>query len=120
MKYLPNQNPCFVRLKPTQVALIERALTDYAARVTNTNPPDARRARILRSSLPSSLPYEMGVFAQEWEILSRALRPQASKPTPGTDAAKLYALYTWLRKRCVFITEGDAARLRRAKKQRLG
>lgn len=35
-------------------------------------------------------------YPYEWNEVSRALRPQGSKPVPGSHEAKLYALYQWM------------------------
>jgi hypothetical protein len=123
MKYLPNQPAKYCRLDRPSIELISTALAQHAARISNTTPLAARQARIMRRALPKSLPYELSCLAQEWEILSQALRPEGSNPTPGSEAARMFALYTKLRRVFVFATEGMEARLRAAKRsgfRRLG
>jgi hypothetical protein len=117
MKVLPNQPPKYIRLCRDEIELISKLLTQHAARLSKTKPPHARIARFMRGALPKSLPYELSVLPQEWEILSKALRPEGSNPhaQPGSDTARALALYQRLRKVCVFTTQGDLDRMKKAK-----
>lgn len=36
------------------------------------------------------------MYPHEWRVITKALRPTGSKPKPGSNAAKLYALYQWI------------------------
>lgn len=117
MKVLTDQKPKFVRLSRDDIDALSKALKEHAARLSNTLPAKARHARVIRRSLPKHLPYELCVLPQEWEIISQALRPVGSNPPKGSEPAYWYALYQRLRRVCVFTTEGDLARLRRAKRQ---
>jgi hypothetical protein len=116
MKHLPDQKPKWIRLDRAHIELIAKALSSHAARVSLTNPPMARLARRMRTYLPKTLPYELEVLPTEWETLSQALRPEGSTPL-SEDARCMYALYTKLRKVCVFVTQGDMARIERARKR---
>jgi hypothetical protein len=116
MKVLPDQKPKYIRLSRDQIELVSKALKDHATRMSEAKPFQARLARFMRRALPSSLPYELSVLPQEWETLSQALRPEGSNPPAGTTAARMYALYTKLRKVCVFTTQGDLDRVKKAKR----
>lgn len=116
MKPLKDRAAQSVRLSKQEIDMVSEALKLYARWQSNLDPPKARHARVIRKALPTSLPYTLIVFPTEWEIISRALRPEGSNPTPGSEHAYWYSLYQKLRRRMVFLTEGDERRVRAAKK----
>src|SRR5688572_12182941 len=110
MRYLPNQESKARRIKPRHLFLLQSALAEYMNRLAFTNPGARSKVRLVVAALPVSRPLELRLYANEWEIVSKALRPHGSNPTPGTKYAQWFALYTLLRKTFVFRTEGDLKR----------
>lgn len=120
MQYTPNQKPAVIKLDRDAVLLILKALSDYVPRLTQTQPSKLRVLKSFAKALPKSLPYEVRVYAEEWDVLSPALRPQGSNPAAGSRAARMYALYTRLRPHCRFLTAQMLAReAKRAEERRL-
>lgn len=91
------------RVKPRHVQMLNEALVLFIQRFHLVDAPAARRARTIMRSLPTCVPYTLTLYANEWEIVSRALRPAGSNPKPGGRFARWFALYTLLRKTFVFI-----------------
>lgn len=104
MRYAPNQESKARRIKPRHLLLLQGALAEYSKHVATTNPALRSRVRLAVAALPVSRPLELRLYANEWEIVSKALRLQGSNPTPGSVYASRYALYTLLRKTFVFRT----------------
>jgi hypothetical protein len=108
MRYLPNQ-PCKARrIKPIHLSHIQAALAHYLLKVNGSDSRLRRQILLVAAALPVSRPLELRLFAHEWAIVSKALRPVGSNPTPGTKFARWFALYTLLRKTFVFATAGSA------------
>ncbi len=112
MRYLKDQASKARRVKPKHIDMIRAALAAYLIDLATTNPGLRRRVRLVDAALPASAPYELRLYATEWEIVSKALRPVGSNPPPGSTHASWFALYTLLRKTFVFETEGSRARAR--------
>lgn len=110
MKYLPGQPARFLRLSHAEVALIKAALKAYRP----PTPTLRRRVWLFGRSLPQHAPYEVSILAQEWEMLSQALRYGGINPPRGSDALRARTLYQKLRRQITFETEGDRARLDKA------
>lgn len=112
MKYLPDQKPYTFRLDRRRVMLILSALAGYKKTLIEQRPTALRVLRAFAKALPSSLPYDVRVYAEEWAVLSPALR---AANTNDHDA-----LYHWLAKRCRFETAQMRDReQRQARKRRL-
>jgi hypothetical protein len=118
MRYRQNQGSKARRVKARHIELLHQALGHFQLKHAGTNPGLRNRARLVAAALPASAPYELRLFAEEWQIVSQALRPVGSTPRPGGLAAKYYALYTLLRKTFVFATMGDDVRAKALSQRR--
>ncbi len=84
-------------LSRKQFAKLCAALRAYGPTLREQRDHEARRIlTMFARTLPTHAPYTVTITAREWPIISRALRPEGSNPTPGSDAAKWYALYAWM------------------------
>lgn len=88
------------RLTPRQAKLMLSALRHHGTEAhRNRDFPTARTcAHIIATSL-QSLPYDVELTADEWRIVSRALRAGGNSPAAGTEPARWRALYLLLNRR---------------------
>lgn len=85
------------RLSPRQFRTMCEALRAHGVSLRHARDHDSLRVLTLFvKTLPTCAPYSVTITAREWPIISRALRPQGMKPTPGSDAARYLALYQWM------------------------
>lgn len=117
MEYAPNQRPTTLLLTRDRVITLLRALNDVKGKLIHTQPASLRIARAFALALPRSLPYEVRIHAEEWALLSTALRY-------NPNDRKARALYELLRPHCRFLTvhallvEERKARTRRLRRLR--
>jgi len=78
--------------------LMLEALQHYGRALKHAHDYDRLHAltRLIRG-LPTCAPYDVTLYADEWVLVSRALRQQGSNPEPGSVFARWYTLYTWMR-----------------------
>lgn len=57
-------------------------------------------------TLEDAAPRQTEFYEHEWKLITRALRPQGSNPTPGTPSARAYACYLWISRHKTII-EGE-------------
>lgn len=85
------------RLSPRQFRKLCEALRHHGTKLRETKDYEARKTLALFvRTLPTCAPYDVTISTREWPIISRALRPEGSKPTPGSDAARWLGLYQWM------------------------
>lgn len=94
-----------VRLNSRQCELLKKYLTAFALRCRKDCEEQAviNNVDLLRQSVPMSpQTFTLEVFAHDWPVLSTALRPDGNNPAKGTDDARAYALYQYLRRHLPF------------------
>lgn len=86
-----------VRFRPKQFYRLCEALRHHGTHLRAAQDREALRVlTMFVRTLPICAPYDVTISTREWPIVSRALRPEGMKPTPGSDAARWLALYQWM------------------------
>ncbi len=109
-KYLQDQPAKSRRVRPKHIQMLNEALILFIQRHHQIDAPAARHARTIMRALPTSVPYVLMLYANDWAIVSKALRPAGSNPKPGGRFARWFALYTLLRKTFIFTRVVDVKR----------
>jgi hypothetical protein len=85
------------KFTPKQFRLLCEALRHHGTKLRADRNHEALRVlTMFVRTLPTCAPYDVTISTREWPIVSRALRPEGMKPTPGSDAARWLALYQWM------------------------